>query len=92
MKINYYLSFKEERRLSMDEYGDELLKFQKENFENLSIKNFRPEIGFLNSLIPTLNFKMRYARYVSYPNQIKSYHIMILHTYVINSTVIFTNI
>ena len=76
MKINYYLSFKEERRLSMDEYGDELLKFQKENFENLSIKNFRPEIGFLNSLIPTLNFKMRYARYVSYPNQIKKlpYH------------------
>ena len=78
MKINYYLSFKEEKRLSMDEYGEELLKFQKENFKNLSIQNFRPHISFLNSLIPTLNFKMRYARYLSYPNQIKKlpYHDM----------------
>ena len=76
MKINYYLSFKEEKRLSMDEYGDELLQFQKENFKNLNIQTFRPEISFLNSLIPTLKFKMRYARYVSYPNQIKKlpYH------------------
>ena len=33
MKINYYLSFKEERRLSMDEYGDELIKFQKKTLK-----------------------------------------------------------
>ena len=71
MKINYYLSFKEEKRLSMDEYGEELFNFQKKNFKNLSINNFRPNIGYLNNLIPTLKFKMRYARYISYPNQIK---------------------
>jgi|APSaa5957512535_1039671.scaffolds.fasta_scaffold04890_5 glycosyltransferase involved in cell wall biosynthesis len=72
MNINYYLNFKEEKRLSMDEYAEELITFQKKKFDNYNIQFFRPKLNLFNKLIPNIRLKMRYARYISYPRQIKN--------------------
>ena len=71
MKITYYLNFVEEKRLSMDEYGEQLLDYQKKNYTGFEINGFKPKLSLFSKLILNYKFKMRYARYISYPQQIK---------------------
>jgi len=71
MKITYYLNFAEDKRVSMDEYGYELLDYQKKNYTELDINGFKPKLSLFSKLILNHKFKMRYARYISYPQQIK---------------------
>ena len=71
MQIKYYLNFKEEKRRSMDIYANQTLDHLKKNHRDLEIQYFRPKIDFISSIIPNSKFKMRYARYISYPKQVK---------------------
>ena len=76
MKIKYYLNFAEENRLSMDEFAQQLIDYQTENYKDLEISFFRPEISLFSKLMFIEKLKMRHARYFSYPKQIKklSFH------------------
>ena len=40
MKIKYYLNFSEEKRQSMNMYGEELISYQKK-FKDLMISNYK---------------------------------------------------
>ena len=71
MNVSYYLNFVDEKRISMDEYGSELINYQKKNFPQLKINEFKPKLSPLSKLIFNFKFKMRYARYISYPQQVK---------------------
>ena len=44
MKIKYYLNFKEENRLSMDEFAQQLLSYQTENYKEHEISYFLPKL------------------------------------------------
>lgn len=69
MKINYYLNFKEENRISMNQYSSRLIKsFIKKN--DLTINSFTPKLNFISKILGEKN-GLRYARYLSYPLQIK---------------------
>ena len=35
MNVSYYLNFVEEKRLSMDEYGSELINYQKKKLSSI---------------------------------------------------------
>jgi len=76
MKIKYYLNFKEENRVSMDEFGYQLINYQKENYKEHEISFYKPEVSKFTKYIFLEKIKMRYARYISYPKQIKKipYH------------------
>ena len=71
MKIKYYLNFKEENRVSMDEFGQQLIDYQTKNYKEYEISYFKPRITLFSKLIFFEKFKMRHARYFSYPKQIK---------------------
>jgi glycosyltransferase involved in cell wall biosynthesis len=69
MKINYYLNFKEENRISMNQYANRLIKsFMDEN--DLNINSFIPKLNFISKILGEKN-GLRYARYLSYPLQVK---------------------
>ena len=72
MKITYYLNFKEDQRISMDIYANQTIEYLKKNYQDFNIHCFRPKIDFISSIIPNNIFKMRYARYISYPKQVKN--------------------
>ena len=71
LKIKYYLNFTEDQRVSMDDYAERLINSDKNNHQSFSIDFYRPEISLLSKLILKDNWKMRYARYISYPYQVK---------------------
>jgi glycosyltransferase involved in cell wall biosynthesis len=71
MNVSYYLNFVEEKRISMDEYGSELINYQKKNFPQLKVNEFKPKLSPLSKLIFNFKLKMRYSRYISYPQQVK---------------------
>ena len=71
MDIKYYLNFKEEKRVSMDEFGEQLINYQSNNYKEHEITYFKPKLSFFSKLIFLKKFQMRYARYLSYPKQIK---------------------
>ncbi len=71
LKIKYYLNFTEDQRVSMDNYADRLINSDKNNHQSFSIDSYRPKISLLSKLILKDNWKMRYARYISYPYQVK---------------------
>ena len=71
MQIKYYLNFKEEKRGSMDIYANQTLDHLKKYHRDLDIQYFRPKIDFISSIIPNSKFRYRYARYISYPKQVK---------------------
>ena len=73
MQIKYYLSFEEENRISMDEYAKQLMVYQKKNYKNVYIQSFRPKIDVVSRLMVFNTFKMRYARFICYPKQIKNF-------------------
>ena len=70
MKVNYYLNFKEENRISMNQYSNRLIDDFKSR-ENLIINSIYPKINFISKFLGTTN-GLRYSRYISYPNQIKN--------------------
>ena len=70
MKINYLRSFAEEKQLSINEYVNDLVQFQKNYSPKLEISEYVPKVNKLFNLLPAL-WKMRLARYVDYPSQIK---------------------
>ncbi len=76
MKIKYYKNFKEDNRPSMEQYSDQLINYQKENFKNFEVDFFRPKVDFISNFIKLKKWRLRYLRYYSYSNQIKklSYH------------------
>ncbi len=71
MKINYYLNFLEENRISMNLYAEQLINYQKSNFKDLDINYFLPKLPFLSKIFFSNIWKLRYARYISYPFQVK---------------------
>jgi len=72
MKIKYYLNFMEDKRMSMDQYGDQLLNYQSKNFKDIEINSFKPKLDLFSKIIFNDKIKMRYARYISYPKQVKN--------------------
>ena len=70
MKVNYYLNFEEENRVSMNQYSNRLIDDFKSR-ENLIINSICPKMNFISKILGTTN-GLRYARYMSYPNQIKN--------------------
>ena len=70
MKINYLRTFAEEKQLSINEYANDLVQFQKNYSPKLEISEYVPKINKLFNLLPAL-WKMRLARYVGYPSQVK---------------------
>ncbi len=71
MKIKYYKNFVEDYRPSMDQYANRLIKHQSEKYKNFQIDFFQPKLNFFSKLILSNAWKMRYARYILYPSQIK---------------------
>ena len=71
MKIKYYLNFKKENRISMEEYAQQLIDYQLKNYKEMKISSFRPKLSSFTKFILNEKLKMRYARYLSYPSQVK---------------------
>ncbi len=69
MRINYLANFKEDRRLSMDNYVDDLFDYQTKNTK-FEINKFIPKINSIYRILPEL-WMLRAARYISYSNLIK---------------------
>ena len=71
MKINYFLNFEKENRISMDIYGQQLINYQKNNFKDFEINYYLPKLSFLSKIFFSKIWKLRYSRYISYPHQVK---------------------
>ena len=69
MKINYLRNPIEDKAISMVQYIDDLINYQKK-LKDLEISDYTPKFSPLLNIFP-FNWKMRIARYFSYPNQIK---------------------
>jgi len=70
MKINYLGPFTEENQLSIIAYVNDLIQFQKNYSPKFEINQYHPKIEKLYNLLP-LFWKMRFARYVAYPSQVR---------------------
>lgn len=66
MKINYIKNVREDKRLSMDEYVDNLISYQKIHFKDLDINEHSINIGKIYKFLPK-KWKLRFARYIHYP-------------------------
>ena len=70
MKILYYFNYQEDHRASMDFYSNLLFNYRKTN-KTFKFNKFTPKISLLYKLFVNNPNIMRYARYISYPQQIK---------------------
>ena len=71
MEIKYYLNFAEDHRVSMNQYAQQLIDYQSENFKDLKINFYQPKLSYFSKFIFLNNWKLRFSRYISYPNQVK---------------------
>ena len=71
MNVKYYQNFIEDYSPSMDQYAQQLINYQKNNFINIEIDSYQPMLSSLSKLIFSDIWKLRYSRYVSYPQQSK---------------------
>ena len=71
MKIRIFLNFKEDERISMENYAKDISKGLKKYYKNISISNFRPKVPKYLNIFPKL-WKMRLARYFFYKLQIRN--------------------
>jgi len=73
--------FAEDRRTSMEIYGDKLLAtLEATNQSQFSFTTFQPRLPRWNRVVPeTANLKMRAARYIAYPRQAKRLSADIYH-------------
>ena len=67
MRVKYYKNFIEDYSPSMDQYAQQLINYQKNNFINIEIDSYQPMLSSLSKLIFSDIWKLRYSRYVSYP-------------------------
>ena len=73
-KVNLYKTFKEDNRISMDVYARYLDHYIKKNYESqIDISSFTPKI-LISRFLPD-KLKMRFARFIEYPYQIKKIHL-----------------
>ena len=70
MKINYLRNFDEDQRISMNEYADDLIHYQKNYSSKFEVTEHKPKIHPFFKLMPD-NWKLRFARYIGYPLSIK---------------------
>lgn len=71
LKIKYYLNFAEDKCVSMGIYANNLINFHKNNSKNFSIDSYQPTMSIFSKFFNNEKWKMRYARYISYPHQVK---------------------
>lgn len=83
INVTIFRDFVEDNRTSMEVYSDHLFRGLCNNKSPfLSVRDYRPTISKLGFYLPDkFNLKMRFARYISYPLQIKNitsdiYHII----------------
>ena len=86
MKIKYYLNFKKENRISMEEYAQQLIDYQLKNYKEMKISSFRPKLSSFTKFILNEKFKMRYL----IPHKLKNYENKIYLIYVISNMDIYT--
>ena len=71
MKIKYFLNFTEENRISMDLYAKQLINYQKQNYKELEISYYLPNLSFFSKIFYSKIWKLRYSRYLTYPLQVR---------------------
>ena len=72
MKINIFLNFLEDQRISMNTVGLLTADYLKKYSNNCSINSFLPTIGPLERFVPLDIWKIRVARYFTYPRIVKN--------------------
>ena len=72
MKINIFLNFIEDHRISMNTVGQLTADYLKKYSNNCNINTFLPKTGILERFIPSDIWKMRVARYFTYPRVVKN--------------------
>tara|TARA_B100000925_G_scaffold8286_1_gene5893 strand:+ start:1313 stop:2407 length:1095 start_codon:yes stop_codon:yes gene_type:complete len=71
LRIKYYLNFAEDQRVSMNIYANNLINYHKNNCKSFSIDFYKPTMSVFSKILYNEKWKMRYARYISYPYQVK---------------------
>ena len=71
LKIKYYLNFAEDKRVSMNIYANNLINYHRNNHKSFSTDFFQPKMSAFSKILYNEKWKMRYARYISYPHQVK---------------------
>lgn len=72
MLVTFLRDFIEDGRTSMEGYSDNLLaQLSRRHGDELEIREFRPVLGRTALLPEALNMRMRVARYLSYPRQVR---------------------
>ena len=72
MKINIIKNFIKDYRISMNGHAQLVIDHLKKSSSNHTINSFLPKIGFFEKLITSSIWKMRIARYYTYPKIIKN--------------------
>ena len=72
MKINIFLNFIEDQRISMNTVGQLTADYLKKYSNNCTVNRFLPTIGTLERFVPSDIWKMRVARYFTYPRVVKN--------------------
>jgi glycosyltransferase involved in cell wall biosynthesis len=72
MKINIFLNFIEDHRISMNTVGQLTADYLKKYSNNCTVNTFLPTTGLLERFIPLDIWKMRVARYFTYPRVVKN--------------------
>ena len=72
MKINIFLNFIEDQRISMNTVGQFTADYLKKYSNNCNVNTFLPTIGALERFVPSDIWKMRVARYFTYPRVVKN--------------------
>jgi len=70
MKINYFRNPLEDRYISMTQYVDDLIEYQRMHVKDFEISEFTPKFNKILNMFPE-NWKMRVSRFISYPLQVK---------------------
>ncbi|MFA6958616.1 MAG: glycosyltransferase family 1 protein [Thermoanaerobaculia bacterium] len=72
MLVTFLRDFIEDGRTSMEGYSDNLVaQLSERHSDEFAIREFRPVLGRAALLPDALNLRMRVARYVSYPQQVR---------------------
>jgi glycosyltransferase involved in cell wall biosynthesis len=72
MKINIFLNFTEDHRISMNTVGQLTADYLQKYSNNCTVNRFLPTIGTLERFVPSDIWKMRVARYFTYPRVVKN--------------------
>ncbi len=72
MKINIFLNFIEDQRISMNTVGQLTADYLKKYSNNCTVNTFLPTTGLLERFVPLDIWKMRVARYFTYPRVVKN--------------------